>query len=69
MNKNTLIHPPTTLFLMETNTTNTNHLPLYQLTNIKGKVDGELNIGEVFTDIEIDDLVELGFNIKLLSKN
>ena len=58
--------PPILLFIKETNKTNHNHLPLFELTNIKGKVDGELEIGELLTDSELDDLIEMGFKIQLM---
>ena len=45
MMKNTQhIPPPILLFIKETNKTNHNHLALFEVTNIKGKVDGELEI-------------------------
>lgn len=67
MTKNSQTLPPHILLIIkETNKTNNNHLPLFELSNIKGKVDGELEIGKLLTDSELDDLIEMGFKIKLL---
>ena len=67
MMKNTqYLPPPILLFVKETNKTNNNHLPLFELTNIKGDIDGILEVGELLTDSELDDLIDLGFKIKLL---
>ena len=67
MTKNSqTVPPPVLLIIKKTNKTNHNHLPLFELTNIKVNIDGELEIGELLTDSEIDDLIEMGFKIKLL---
>lgn len=64
MSENIETSPPTVLILDELDYYD---LPLFKLKEIKGINDFDLRIGELFNDTNIDDLIEMGFEIKINS--
>ena len=62
MSENIETSPPTVLILDELDYYD---LPLFKLKEIKGINDYDLRIGELFNDTNIDDLIEMGFEIKI----
>lgn len=64
MSENIETSPPTVLILDELDYYD---LPLFKLKEIKGINDYDLRIGELFNDTNIDDLIEMGFEIKINS--
>jgi len=53
---------PPTLFLEELLI---NNLPTYKLVKLVGNNENEFVVGELFNDSNLDDLIEMGFDIKI----
>ena len=70
MNKNNSTSPPakfTTLTLIDINRLDNHSIALYEIVYIEGLSHHDFKIGELLTDIEIDDLIEIGFEIKTVN--
>ena len=64
MTKKLQTSPPTILILEEKGYYD---VPIFELVKIKGKNNHDFRKGELFNDTNVDDLIEMGFEIEMVS--